>query len=396
MCKERTSALSAARFCAMLAVVIVSGCTTPYRTPCIRPANAVFPGLADAFKDANGSPVPVINLILVHGMGSTDYSWVQARIAVIAPALGFTWDGAPIQPTTLKNGAVLYQKIFQDSSRRLNISAVLWSPITASAKASLCYDVTSLSSGTPRCTIAGNNDIRASGNALLKNVLMDDRLSDVTFYLGRAGGQVIRDAIEDALLRALSPNGVTFERVLSGETAIPRAEPVFLMSESLGSKIVVDSLEALELLPTASNFADVERSHVDSLYLLANQIPILGLGEPSDSEGRSGTYGALQRFAHKRTDRRNREARPDTPLRIVAFSDPNDVFSYQLSDSMFAPEKVVVSNVVISNDTTYFGFIENPINAHTGYIGKTDVVHTIARGSAALEKERGARCAPAR
>jgi hypothetical protein len=350
--------------------------------------------LVDAFKDASGSPVPVINLLLVHGMGSTDYSWIKARIAVIAPALGFTWDGTEIQPSKLKNGALLYQVSLQDSSRRLNIGAVLWSPITAAAKASLCFDVTSVSTATPQCRLAGNKDIRAYGNALLKNVLMDDRLSDVTFYLGRTGGQLIQDAIEDALLRALSPNGVTLDQVLSGERAIPKAEPVFLISESLGSKIVIDSLEALELVPAASDFADAERSHVDSLYLLANQLPILGLGEPADSQGRSGSYGALQRFARKRTGRRIQEARPDTPLRIVAFSDPNDVFSYQLSDSMFAPEKVVVSNVVISNATTYVGLIENPDPAHTGYIDQAKVVHAIARGSAELAKETGAHCAP--
>jgi hypothetical protein len=347
--------------------------------------------MMDAFKDANGKSAPQIELLLVHGMGTTTYQWIAERVRALARALGFSWDGATIPSVTLKNGALLYQLTLQDGTRHLNISAVLWSPVTAEAKRTLCYDVTQ---ATPLCTNTTefSKDTRAYANALLKNQLMDDRLSDVTFYLGQAGGGMIREAIQDALLRSLSTNAVSLAQVSSGATPIPKGTPVFLMSESLGSKIVVDSLETLEAISNAREFAQITRSHIDSLFLLANQIPILGLGETADAGGVRSPNSALRQFIRKRSDRRQHDGNSEMPLRIVAFSDPNDVFSYQLLPNMFPGDSVVISNVVVSNDKTYLGLVENPITAHTGYIGQDSVVRGIARGSASLPAPSAPRC----
>jgi hypothetical protein len=375
----------------LVAALFLSGCAMPYGHPCLRPPDAAFPGISDAFTAADGQSVPEIDLLLIHGMGTTTYQWVADRVGALAPALGFHWDGTPIPSTPLKNGALLYTLALQDGARRLDISAVLWNPVTEDAKKTLCFDVTK---ATPLCTdsIVFSKDTRAFGNALLKNQLMDDRLADVTFYLGPDGGGRIREAIQDGLLRSLSTNMTSLADVLSGEAPNPKATPVFLLSESLGSKIVVDSLETLEAIPNAKEFAQIERSHIDSLFLLANQIPILGLGESTEPGEVGSTNVALKKFIRKRAARRIQDGNSGKPLRIVAFSDPNDVFSYQLSQGMFSGESVVISNVVISNDKTYAGFIENPITAHTGYIGRGITVRAIATGSAALPDPHSPQC----
>ena len=47
-------------------------------------------------------------------------------------------------------------------------------------------------------------------------------------------------------------------------------------------------------------------------------------------------------------------------------------------------EDAIISNVVVSNDTTYLWLFENPATAHENYILTTSVANAIAHGSAAL------------
>jgi len=115
-------------------------------------------------------------------MGTHDSSWVRNIVHQLAPALGFSPPTALPKPDPLKNGAQLYRIELTNSNRHLYINAVVWSPVTSPAKATLCYDVDQKSS---LCTDAHvfSKDKRAWANAYIKSEIMDDRLSDVTFYL---------------------------------------------------------------------------------------------------------------------------------------------------------------------------------------------------------------------
>ena len=243
------------------------------------------------------------------------------------------------------------------------------------------------------CTDSGAflKDKRAWANALLKSQLLDDALPDVTFYMNESGGQRVREVIEDALLRALSNEGVTLANLSTGAVPTARAAPLFIISESLGSKIVVDSLQEFESNPRSQAFARQARGNIHSLFLLANQIPLLNLGE-QDSYGHPDSYQHLKKFAQARSDfRRGRLS--DSPLQIVAFSDPNDLLSYQLQSDAVPRQDAVISNVIVSNDCTYFGLVENPDTAHTHYFETTPVANAIAHGSAAVGTSVGSRCA---
>jgi hypothetical protein len=178
--------------------LLVAACTTPYKHPQLRPADAGFAGIDDSF----GRQTSEVDVLLIHGMGTHNEQWVRSMVNQLAPALGFSApaDLPPADP--LKHGAMLYRYQLASSSRQLHISAVLWSPVTSPAKATLCYDVDQL---TSLCTdrTKFSKDKRAWANDLVKSQIMDDRLSDVTFYLNVDGGRQARRGFTLPALRAL-------------------------------------------------------------------------------------------------------------------------------------------------------------------------------------------------
>jgi len=378
---------------ALLATVSTS-CRAPYRNPQLTPPENGFSGIADAFKAADGSAVPEVDVLLVHGMGYHDWSWIPIMIQPLVVALGFAFDPKVPLPTPeqLSNGALLYQITLTDTNRTLQITVPLWSPITASAKQTLCYDLSSATILCPAKTTVFTPYKRAWANGLIKSQIMDDRLSDVTFYLGNNGGDLIREAVDDALLRSLSTDHTTLAQVRAGKVPTAKSTPLFIISESLGSKIAVDSLEEIEGLKSAQEFAKDTRSHIHAMYLLANQIPILNLGA-HNADGTPNIYQHLKTFAQKRNSQRQHNQATPIPLHIVAFSDPSDLFSYVLPKDAVTGEDTIISNVIISNDCTYVGIFENPANAHTLYIQNKPVANAIARGSGTLTNAKGVFCA---
>ena len=72
-----------------------------------------------------------------------------------------------------------------------------------------------------------------------------------------------------------------------------------------------------------------------------------------------------------------REPRPDR-LKIAAFTDPNDLFSYELEPNRYSDTDVI--NVIVSNDLTWLGYLENPLAAHEGYRENENVQKFIACG----------------
>ena len=81
--------------------------------------------------------------------------------------------------------------------------------------------------------------------------------------------------------------------------------------------------------------------------------------------------------------RARRQALPATgPMTVVAFSDPNDLLSYRIIPDHLAEDlkEFRVINVLVSNDATYFGYLERPDMAHCGYPWNPRVFGMLARG----------------
>lgn len=354
----------------LCAAILLAACSSPYHPAHIVEADARFPGLIDVLA---AQPEHQLDVLLVHGICTHDASWAARTVAQLGTALQAATGARSAASTPLPDGQIgIVPATLSTPDGTLRFKSLIWSPLTQPLKRQLCYDQTNKSSlcqGTPPYT-----PTRASLNALLKDVLLDDCLADAMIYAG-----VARDAIQlrmrDALLAATADQAPT--------------APLFVVAESLGSSILFDTL--LRMMDEAPGSAAARAARQIALRLrylemAANPIPLLGLADqnlpaaPAAPSIRGND--SLQRFLL----RRQQLLAPNetsTQLLLIAYSDPNDVLSYTLPPALYARRGIAVFNVLASNATTYLGLLERPDLAHMDYLNNPDVGRLIACGQPA-------------
>lgn len=162
----------------------------------------------------------------------------------------------------------------------------------------------------------GQEDIdalRTPANAYLKNQLVTYGLSDAAMYLGPVGASMregVRGALCAAALGLPLQHAAVSEAGTLCQQPVTQRQPFAVMAHSLGSRIVFDALhtdlhpDLASLLPAAVSNPDVE------VYMLANQLPLIGLG----------------RMGHPRSAARLAPLR----LRWVAVSELDDPLTFEL------------------------------------------------------------------
>ncbi len=345
-------------------LAVLAACSTPYRPPVVVHDSATFPGIASSVAEAGMRPVDVL---VVHGMCTHDTAWAERQIDRIA---GIVDDHAPA-PAPVAQGTPPRVEVVERTRRlaggTVRFHALVWSPLTAGLKHQLDVDMT----GTPTdCTAAGAcRPKRAWMNGYVKDKLLNDCLSDAVIYQGES-----HVAIRDAMVR-------TIAQVLEKD---PDSEaPLVVVAESLGSKMLFDALSAMleSWQPETRALGQQAARRLGLLFMAGNQLPILGLAEQraiATQEMRA--VDALQRFLDLRRRQPNRRAETLQRLAVVAFTDPNDLLSYRLLPARYAAPDVAVADVLVSNDKTWLGLIENPMTAHLDYLANPDVGVMIACG----------------
>jgi hypothetical protein len=253
----------------------------------------------------------------------------------------------------------------------VTVYELTWSPLINGLKnANLSYDWS-----------APAESRRSLINRVLKRELMDRHLADPILYLGRAGAEV-RYAAEFAICNMLGGRLEGAACVEQGETPVGRQPEVVIVAESLGSKVAFDALTALgashdrQTQAAAESFA----RRTAAVYLLANQLPLLGLAELNvESSEEAGTSGGLDGFLVLRESLEERGIAMG-PLQIVAFSDPNDLLSYEISPELASryPEASFINVRVGIAGRGLFKLIANPLRAHTGHRDDRRVMDALA------------------
>lgn len=163
--------------------------------------------------------------------------------------------------------------------------------------------------------------LRKGVNRSLKDKLVNFGFSDAVMYLGPAGNE-IRSAIRGAMCAAsLDAAGVKFSNLghrvnydricqIANGTTI-ETDPFAFVTESLGSKIALDLIREVMTDDQETVHDDMIRG--TQVFMLANQIPLLGLSDISSAEPfKPSNYSAEQRPT------------------FVAFSEINDFLTYEL------------------------------------------------------------------
>jgi hypothetical protein len=216
-------------------------------------------------------------------------------------------------------------------------------------------------------------------------------MTDVVVY-GGPNGVNLRHAAQEAVCEAMGGR-------VEGTTCnvAPGSSPAALafVTESLGSKMLFDAI--LEVWTAAEKSSD--KTAVDRvakglaatriMYMVANQLPLL---DAAGTETAGALWDALPRQPAARGNTRTvfdlfsrarrTAARAIEPMTVVAFSDPNDLLSYRIVpghlDGNLKDFRIV--NVMVSNDKTYFDFVERPDTAHCGYTWNPHVFGMLAKG----------------
>ena len=350
----------------------LSACAHRYSPPEMHPPDAAFPGLWDALAQNAEADFLYVHGICHHTVA--DAADVFTRVAApLGMDVRMDPDGEPIGV----HGGMLHRGTMRGHDRTVRLFAILWSPITATPKRALCFDVVGGNHICPSsdATAVGS---RAKLNGALKDELLDECLADAVFYAGDTGHQAIGAAVQDALVRLL-PREPGHDR------------PLVVYTESLGSKILFDALDDPKHWATAT-FAGWYQRPVQ-VFMGANQLPLLSLAtDPTLATAGaaqpaiSGVQRQANRIAHVVAGTRplGMFAKPNSGQRlVVAFDDPNDLLGYKVRPYGPAHPDVAFIDVLVSNATEYLGLIESPLAAHTRYRDNPDVLRLIACGSRA-------------
>jgi hypothetical protein len=371
------SSMRRALACAILpaTALLLGACSTPYRPPQFVEPDPKFPGLIDLAARADGRSAEVL---LVHGMCTHDASWAAQVVAQLTQALTDATTPPAARPRTgpaVDPQIQIVPSTVETPAGRLRFDALIWSPLTVPLKRQLCYDQTDKSpicAGEPQYPF-----IRARINARVKDVLIDDCLSDAVIYQGVARDDIQR-RMRDAILRVLAASDA------------PAGLPLMVVSESLGSKVLFDTLLRMTHEETGSRASQLSLRAVDRMRFLvmaANPIPLLSLADQQITGGDAGAVrqavpvppDSLQVLLQERLARRPRSL-VNRSLTLVALTDPNDLLSYTLPAERYASEDVTVYNILVSNAPTWLGLLERPDRAHLDYLDNPDVGRLIACG----------------
>jgi len=274
-----------------------------------------------------------------------------------------------------------------DGLRELQFFELTWEPIIAQEKSDLAFD----NSGEYSYR-------RASINETLKSFL-NDTMPDVVMYYGKS-----RKPIQVSVIQAICwMMSSSWDELPDGESAYCNTTSNHFLSQlqddyifithSLGSRILTDAIQRVASITGADGryvkSKELLRNKEISIFMLSNQLPILQLGRK-----RPEVANQIDEICPEDAPRSGERLFKRT--RIVAFSDPNDLFSYAIPprflrnyvDSRLCPTLTNVSiNITPVSDLFGLGEFANPLDAHTSYDNDFRVIDLMTNGLNGLDDD---------
>jgi len=402
----------------VLAAFVLATCASPYDPPQVfdetfkdgrsrETPSRGFGGLDDIVSTDASATLPP-RVLWTHGMCTPDAGvgerWWQVRMRDIITAYPGAEIASPGKIEQLPAGASLIETALRvrnaaGAQRVIEFWFLDWTPITGPRRLTGKNDPESPAGNPYRYK-------RATLNNTLKQGFVKDCLSDVVLYLANGEeGARIRSDTRVALCDFFDGR---FNESTGCEGASPDRFTV-LIAESLGSSILFDGIRSLRIdytrarskltqqqpvkpkggmppkrkaeIASAEDKAARARANekgmtqaltsLTSFFMLANQVPLIGLADPLHPDDGNE---ALSAFVDSAVKMRSANARQ---LTVVAFVDPNDLLSFRLLPSS---DHARVVNFVVSNDDTLINYAERPDLAHCNYIRNGYVMHAIVFG----------------
>jgi hypothetical protein len=314
---------------------------------------------------------------LVNEMGLNQVSRITKNIALTNP----------LDKTNHLGNLRIRRFTNEDESHELLFYELTWSEINDSRKEILAYDM------------SGDYTFhRAYVNEKLK-IITNDFIPDQMLYVGDTRKDIVLSFTQAFCWMVAKPWNdlpVTANQACSGAelksaTVSMTNDHYAFISHSLGSRIIIDGLqrisqglsdkkESKKLLITDEFIQAFQELRIP-VYMLANQLPMFQVTRETPKI--TGQYDA-----YCRAEGEHYNLRTLSNTGIIAFSDPNDILSYTITeefmdrylDSRLCIETTNI-NLNVADVTGAFGIdYANPNDAHNGYLTDKRVIAMIAHG----------------
>jgi hypothetical protein len=360
---------------------------------------------------------PVLKVLMVHGIGSHQPGYSTRMIENLAKSLSLNrvqekFKEIRIIHPEISNqdlGVLRFTRFLNDAGNREMIFAELtWNPIVNKEKQLIDFD----NSGEYAFRRAPlNNTLKEFVNSTIPDVLMYNG----TFRLK------IQISVTQSICWLMSEKWATLPSKTAAfcdwtaPTSFGQINDDFVfVTHSLGSRITVDALQwiatvindvtnpnsatadgtlAYQIAPDVTLHADAAdrakaieikrrlQKKEFTVFMLSNQLPLLQLGQPKPEVTNRISDMCGQGAPHE-NERTFRETK------LIAFSDPNDLFSYALPpqfideyvDSRLCPTLTKVILNVADVQNVFVGEFANPLAAHTEYENDQRVIGLLTRG----------------
>lgn len=395
----------------LAAVLLISGCASFGR------------GIAEAILDKNkaedtrqceikGNKIhgidyyfqkgKVVKVMMIHGVGSHTPGYATRIRENLAKSLNLTVISKRPKNITLINPDDGKTKIGnlqvirmqnEERTQDLLFYELTWSEITAKQKKILEYDYSGEYAHK-----------RAAFNNSMKRFL-DDTVPDPMIYLIDKDNLIL-NATKQSTCWMLSRS---WDELVPDKNQVCKVssfnqikdlnnENIIYITHSLGSRILMDSVidivneisrEDIRSDKEAQLIINELKNKDITVFMLANQLPILQIGRKKPA-----VHNQIDAYCKKKG--KHYDKRVFKKVNIAAFSDPNDLLSYdipqsfvdQYIDSRMCPS-VTNININIAEEISAFGVgVVNPVSAHTEYDNDERVIEMISKGTYDLKNNK--------
>ena len=275
-----------------------------------------------------------LKVLMVHGIGSHQPGYSTRMAENLASSLALNRVQENYKEFSLsfpgfsdrELGVIRFSRYLNpDSSREMIFAELTWDPIVEREKQGIAFDN------------SGEYSFRRTplNNTLKKFV--NDTIPDVLMFNG-SSRPLIQMSIAQSLCWVMSP---TWDDLPNGGVQFcngsdPRRRNEFddeyvFITHSLGSRITVDALQWIAETATEKAKSDPDLRAVVrrlqekrfTVFMLSNQLPLLQLGQSPPK-----VHGRIEDICGPGAPRADERLFGETHL--VAFSDPNDLFSYAI------------------------------------------------------------------
>jgi hypothetical protein len=402
---------------------------------CISYESVVEPGAHFSPLGSNqGVQVGLIRIFFVHGIGTHDPNYAGDFITGVANKFNlkaYPEDGLSDIPVDDSKGysnlrqfprpATLRIYRFRDAERRIRLVgyALDWEVLT-SGPGSIKETVLGADEKVPRAHF--NRELKQGLDPQGTTGLMDDNLADVVLYVDHYHKDVIHRATVNAL-------GIFMARTYDGQVPPGETVEVDFVTHSLGGIILSDALgaywghsatkhattgrgpsmgknafgtpvenseAAVDANDSTGNRFDNVVAQTKHIYMFANQIPFLAMARMDTipltdaAVGGESASGGSDSSPEEGAPRLQNLGKYFTPLphtggetrkaKIIAFSDPNDLLTWQIHNENSTGDPIEIVNVRLLNGSDHLGILESPKVAHDGYWTNHKVLNYILTG----------------